>query len=49
MVRFRYSQGNDDHTTFVRWANGKIDILVLFVDDIVMTGGDLIYIKCKLV
>lgn len=37
-----YSQGQADHTLFFKHSrNGKIAILIVYVDDIIMTGDDL--------
>ncbi|KAJ9561371.1 hypothetical protein OSB04_006531 [Centaurea solstitialis] len=37
-----YSQGQTDHTMFFKHSkNGKIAILIVYVDDIIMTGDDL--------
>ncbi|XP_071681833.1 uncharacterized protein [Lolium perenne] len=35
-----YQQSNADHTLFFRIHNDKIDMLVVYVDDIVITGND---------
>lgn len=41
MVRFGYSHSNVDHTIFTKRPNGKITILIVYVDDIVVTGDDI--------
>jgi hypothetical protein len=35
-----YSQSNVHHTLFFKHERGKVDILSVYVDDIVMTGDD---------
>ena len=35
-----YKQSNADHTLFFKHYNGKIVILIVYVDDIVITGND---------
>ncbi|KAL8104492.1 hypothetical protein AgCh_028637 [Apium graveolens] len=40
MVRFGYKQGNSDHTMFVKRKGEKITVLIVYVDDIVITSND---------
>ncbi|KAH9657753.1 retrovirus-related pol polyprotein from transposon RE1 [Citrus sinensis] len=40
MVRFGYNQSNSDHTLFIKKRQGKITALIVYVDDIVVTGND---------
>lgn len=41
MVRFGYRQSHGDHTLFVKHlGNGKIPILLVYVDDILIIGSD---------
>ena len=40
MISFEYQQSNADHTLFIRHHKGKITLLIVYVDDIVMTGDD---------
>ncbi|KAK8945162.1 hypothetical protein KSP39_PZI008022 [Platanthera zijinensis] len=40
MVSFGYSQSNADHTLFIKYRLGKITVLIVYVDDIVITGDD---------
>jgi hypothetical protein len=40
MLRFGYKQSHADHTMFIKRSNGKIAILIVYVDDIIMTGDD---------
>ena len=35
-----YVQAHSDHTLFFRHRNGKITILIVYVDDIILTGDD---------
>ena len=37
-----YKQAQTDHTLFYRRKNGKITILIVYVDDIILTGDDVI-------
>jgi len=41
----RYSQCNGDHTVFYKHQGSRITILVVYVDDIVITGDDMEEIK----
>ena len=41
----RYCQAHTDHTLFYRRKEGKIAILIVYVDDIVLIGDDNIEIK----
>lgn len=41
VVRFGYSHSIVDHTMFTKWPNGKITILIVYIDDIVVTGDDI--------
>ena len=38
MVAIGYSQSNADHTLFIKRSGGKIAILIVYVDDIVVTS-----------
>ncbi|KAL8145769.1 hypothetical protein AgCh_003786 [Apium graveolens] len=40
VVRFAYKQRNSDHTMFVKRKGEKITVLIVYVDDIVITGSD---------
>ncbi|KAK6131471.1 hypothetical protein DH2020_034779 [Rehmannia glutinosa] len=40
MITFGYKQSNADHTMFIKYLNGKITILIVYVDDIVVTGNN---------
>ena len=37
---FGYSQSNSDHTLFLKKKRGKINVLIVYVDDMVVTGND---------
>lgn len=45
MLRFGYTKSNADHTLFIRKKRSLISILILYVDDIVLTGNDHVEIK----
>ncbi|KAK8938972.1 hypothetical protein KSP39_PZI010912 [Platanthera zijinensis] len=40
MHRFGYRQSNADHTLFFRINKGKLTVLIVYVDDIIITGDD---------
>ncbi|KAK3011036.1 hypothetical protein RJ639_012657 [Escallonia herrerae] len=40
MSRFGYRPSQADNTMFIKLANGKITILIVYVDDILATGND---------
>ena len=40
MLNRGYHQSNADHTLFYQHANDKAAILIVYVDDIVITGDD---------
>jgi hypothetical protein len=40
MVQLGYIQSNADHTLFYQKNNGKLTVLIVYVDDIVITGDD---------
>ncbi|KAH9764942.1 retrovirus-related pol polyprotein from transposon RE1 [Citrus sinensis] len=40
IVRFGYNQSNSDHTLFIKKRQGKITALIVYVDDMVVTGND---------
>ncbi|RVX07565.1 Retrovirus-related Pol polyprotein from transposon RE1 [Vitis vinifera] len=41
MRAFGYCQSNSDHTLFLKKQHGKITTLIVYVDDMVVTGNDL--------
>ncbi|OMO77059.1 Reverse transcriptase, RNA-dependent DNA polymerase [Corchorus capsularis] len=40
MIAFGYQQSNSDHTLFIKKGQGKITALIVYVDDMVVTGND---------
>lgn len=40
MVNFGYKQCDADHTIFIKHIYGKITMLIVYVDDMVVTGDD---------
>ena len=40
MKRFGYKQSNSDHTLFLRRSGKQITCLVIYVDDMVITGNN---------
>ena len=40
MIKFGFKQTNSDHTMFVKRQRGKITLLIVYVDDIIVTGDD---------
>ena len=40
MKEFGYKQGNSDHTLFIKHKEGKVTTLIVYVDDMVLTGDD---------
>jgi hypothetical protein len=40
MKNFGYKQSNSDHTLFLKHQNGRITALIIYVDDMVVTGDD---------
>ena len=39
-MSFGYQQSNADHTLFIKHHKGKTTLLIVYVDDIVVTGDD---------
>ena len=37
---FGYKQSNSDHTLFIKHKEGKVTAIIVYVDDMVMTGDD---------
>ena len=37
---FGYKQSNSDHTLFIKHKEGKVTTLIVYVDDMVLTGDD---------
>ena len=40
MKAFGYHQSNSDHTLFIKNQQGKITALIVYVDDMIVTGND---------
>src|SRR3954471_11130553 len=40
MILFDYCQSSSDHTLFIRRKDSKTTLLIVYVDDIVLTGND---------
>ena len=40
MKAFNYKQSGSDHTLFIKHQNGKVTALIIYVDDMVLTGDD---------
>uniref|UniRef100_A0A6N2MRA1 Integrase catalytic domain-containing protein n=1 Tax=Salix viminalis TaxID=40686 RepID=A0A6N2MRA1_SALVM len=40
MKEFSYKQRNSDHTLFIKHKEGKVTTLIVYVDDMVLTGDD---------
>ena len=40
MKEFGYKQSNSDHTLFIKHKGGKVTALIVYVDDMVLTGDD---------
>ena len=40
MKAFGYRQSNSDHTLFIKQKSGKLTALIVYVDDMVVTGND---------
>jgi hypothetical protein len=41
MHQFGYKQSNSDHTLFFKHRKGRLTVLIIYVDDMVITGDDL--------
>ncbi|CAL2249866.1 unnamed protein product [Prunus armeniaca] len=42
MKKYGYHQGNSDHTLFIKRRDGKITLLIIYVDGMVVTGDDVV-------
>ena len=40
MKKFGYKQSNSDHTIFLKKKEGNITCLIIYVDDMILTGDD---------
>ena len=41
MKKIGYRQSNSDHTLFLKHRQGKLTVLIIYVDDMVVTGDDI--------
>ncbi|CAL8167658.1 unnamed protein product [Prunus armeniaca] len=42
MKKYRYHEDNSDHILFIKRWDGKITLLIIYVNDMVVTGGDVV-------
>lgn len=40
MIKHGFEQSNSDHTLFLKHWNGKVTALIIYVDDMIITGDD---------
>ena len=40
MMKLGYKQSNSDHTMFLKRQKGRITCLIIYVDDMIITGDD---------
>ena len=40
MRKYRFKQSNSDHTLFTKHKVGKVIVLIVYVDDMIITGND---------
>lgn len=45
MKSYNYNQSDSDHTLFFKHRQGKVTILIIYVDDMIITGDDTMEIK----
>ena len=45
MKKFCYRQANTDHTLFIKHKAGKVTLLIIYVDDMIVTGDDTVEIE----
>ena len=41
MKKYGFQQSNADHTLFLKKQQGKVTALIVYVDDMVITGDDI--------
>ncbi|KAM1164645.1 hypothetical protein ACFX13_024764 [Malus domestica] len=46
MKKFGYIQSHSNHTLFLKRQNGKLTVLIIYVDDMIVTGDDQKEIQC---
>ena len=45
MKKYGYRQGNADHTLFIKRKDGKVTLLIIYVDDMIVTCDDTMEIE----
>ncbi|XP_016649734.1 PREDICTED: uncharacterized mitochondrial protein AtMg00810-like [Prunus mume] len=45
MKKFGYRQTNTDHTLFIKHMAGEVTLLIIYVDDMIVTGDDTVEIE----
>ncbi|CAL9030741.1 unnamed protein product [Prunus brigantina] len=45
MKKFGYQHANTDHTLFIKHRAGKVTLLIIYVDDMIVTSDDTIEIE----
>jgi hypothetical protein len=45
MKKYGYTQSNSDHTLFLKHRLGKVTALIIYVDDMIITGDDVVEIS----
>ncbi|BBN67319.1 transposable element gene [Prunus dulcis] len=45
MKKFSYQQANTNHTLFIKHRAGKMTLLIIYVDDMIVTGDDTVEIE----
>ena len=40
MRKYGFQQSNSDHTLFLKCQQGKVTTLIVYVDDMIITGND---------
>ncbi|CAL2270507.1 unnamed protein product [Prunus armeniaca] len=45
MKKFGYRHANTDHTLFIKHRAGKVTLLIIYVDDMIVTGDDTVEIE----
>ena len=40
MKKYGFKQSNSDHTLFIKHKVGKVTVLIVYVDDMIITGND---------
>ncbi|CAN6694902.1 unnamed protein product [Malus baccata var. baccata] len=45
MKKYGHRQGNADHTLFIKHKHGKVTLLIIYVDDMIVTGDDTMEIE----